>query len=525
MYQKSKKIVVLGGGSAGWMTALYFNKTFPNLQVTVIEDPNQPPIIAGESGSTVFTSFLEYLGINLDNWIVAVNAMPKLGSEFYDWDEVGTKFTHGMVNLNYNQEWLSRHKGVRSARDFSDHTSKDFILAAIAEEVPLETLFFCSGLIHNNRLPITPMVNEYLPHVPAGNETQYSQFVNFMWHFDSRANADYLKSMGLKKGITLIEGKYLDSVQTKSGNIDCLILDNNRTIKGDFFFDCSGFARLLTQKKLGVKFDDFTDIFPARSVVAWWDNEPEIINHTRVYAMEYGWSWNINLHHRAGNGYIYDPDLISSDTALNEAEKRFNKKIDPVASVKFTPSIVKKCWHKNVIAIGISSGFLEPLEANGLGSVIVGIGLVDRLWSLDATPWEIEIFNDEFYSFQLETMDFLSLHYRGHRRDTEFWRGHAYEKKRTTSRLKNMIAAWSHGSVPNDSKNLNIYGYESYIQVLAGLNLINKDKLKEKLLTKNPKLILEFYESYYKLNSTVHRIIQSGLDTKTWEKIVYGSNN
>ena len=290
------KLVVLGGGSAGWLTALFLNKRYPEYNISVIEDPEQPPIIAGESGSSILTRFISYLGIDLDDWIVTVNAMPKLGSEFYDWDGVGTKFTHGLVDNNYSNDWINVNQKNLTGK-FWDDIDKDFLLFAISENISLDEIFFCNKLIHNNRLPIVPhQINSTVIYKPVNP---------LMWHFDSRANAEYLKNVGIKNGIELVEGKYIDSTQDLNGNILSIKLKNNLEVSGDFFFDCSGFARLLTQKKLGITFKDLTDIFPARSVVAWWDDTPNWINHTRVYAMEYGWSWNINLHHRAGNGYIY----------------------------------------------------------------------------------------------------------------------------------------------------------------------------------------------------------------------------
>jgi tryptophan halogenase len=508
------KLVVLGGGSAGWLTALFLNKRYPEYNISVIEDPEQPPIIAGESSSSILTRFISYLGIDLDDWIVTVNAMPKLGSEFYDWDGVGTKFTHGLVDNNYSNDWINVNQKNLTGK-FWDDIDKDFLLFAISENISLDEIFFCNKLIHNNRLPIVPhQINSTVIYKPVNP---------LMWHFDSRANAEYLKNVGIKNGIELVEGKYIDSTQDLNGNILSIKLKNNLEVSGDFFFDCSGFARLLTQKKLGVTFKDLTDIFPARSVVAWWDDTPNWINHTRVYAMEYGWSWNINLRHRAGNGYIYDPDLITDDQAIGEAEKRFGKKIDPVAGIKFTPSTISTPWHKNVIAIGISSGFLEPLESNGLTQVISTLQLIERTWCIDPTEYAVKMFNEEYSAQQQEFIDFLSLHYRGHRRDTEFWRSHAYEKNRMTQRLQYILDAWDKGQYPYDKYRVNVYGYESNLQVATGLNLINKDKLKTQLLRIKPNLLKTFYDVYNNYNLDAAYIVNTGITVTEWERKTYVS--
>jgi tryptophan 7-halogenase len=505
------KIVILGGGSAGWLTALFINKCYPNYNVSVVEDPNQPPIIAGESGSSTLTHMLHYLGIDIGDWVVNTNAMPKLGSEFYDWNGLGTKFTHGLINSSYDKNWVETDAGVNNTNlDFVAGFNKNFIQTALVENIPLENIFYSNGLIHSNHLPI---VKKY-----TGKDQiiSYEHIIRFMWHFDSRANANYLKNLGISRGINLIEGKYVDATQKNNGDIESLTLLDNRKVEGDFFFDCSGFSKLLLDKKFNIQYNDLTDIFPARSVIAWWNEQPEKINHTRVYAMKYGWSWNINLHHRAGNGYLYDPDLINADQAVSEIEEKFNIKINPVADISFTPSIIKKTWHKNVIAIGISGGFIEPLEANGLGQVLVAL--------VNSHKFQIDLYNKKMLDLQYEYVDFLALHYRGHRRDTEFWRSHANDKNRITPSLKNILEEWKDGIALFDNVRYQGYSYESYLMVGNGLGLIDKDKLKKRLLTNDSKMLEKFYKSFYQVNNNVKSVLKSSLELTEWEKIVYGKN-
>ena len=502
----NKNIVILGGGSAGWLTALFLKKTYSNLNITVIEDPAQPPIIAGESGGVSLSLMLKYLKINISDWAKVVNAVPKLGSELVDWNGVGTQFTHGLIDNTYNSHYNTIYKSFLS-------TNREFLACAVAEGIQSTELFYNAALIKNNKLPILPW-----------NNTDILEAIDtIMWHFDSRANAAYLKNKGISEGITLTEGRFVNAHRSNTGNIVSIKLLDQQVIAGDFFFDCSGFSRLLLHKELGVEITNLSQYFPARSVMAWWDDSPKLINHTVLTAMEYGWSWNINLHHRSGNGYLYDPDLISQDRALEEAEKRFKTKIDPVANLKFTPGLAREGWSHNVIAIGLSSGFLEPLEANGLAQVILQLELLERFWNpISLTIAEQQLYNDYLQSLMTEIMSFLLLHYKGHRRDTEFWKSHALDPDRTPDVLKHKLEAWRRGSLFDDGRNLQIYGLESYTTVLQGLDLINTEKLKERLLAKRPTIFKDFYRSYDELKKQIDHVVNNSLSLEKWNQLTYG---
>jgi tryptophan halogenase len=502
-----KTIVILGGGAAGWLTALYIEKNYPKSDITIIEDPNTPPIIAGESGSALFNKLYNFLGINFDEWVIATNALPKLGGTFTDWKEIGTDFVHGLIPDWYN---------ARYAGEFPEFgRNNDFVACTIAANIKQENIYYNGRLQRLGKLPLTPSSEPGL---------KFNTLTMPMWHFDSRANAKFLKDLGLKRGIKLVEGKYQRCTRLPSGGIDSLILEDGKVINGGWYFDCSGFARLLAHKELGEPLADLTHYFPARHALAWWEDGCNMKNHTGVKAMKYGWSWEIGLNHRVGNGYVFDPDLLSVDQAQQEIEETFNKKITPVASLRFQPCQMQNIWRENVIAVGLSSGFVEPLESNGLLVVVAACSLLGEFWSptMDHLPKTQQIFNKEFLTRMNDIRDFLALHYRTKRKDTEFWRSHAEDKDRIPDSLQYRLDLFKEGFLgPSDTMS---YGFESYATVAQAMDLINVEKLKDRLLCKRSTMMEDYQKYYQLLSQEIDNISSICYTMEQWRNITYGQS-
>lgn len=489
MYSSNSKIVVLGGGTAGWLTALWIKKYWPANDISVIEDPNRPPIIAGESGTTTFIDILRHLDIDINDFILKVNATPKLGGRFTDWRGEGTEFIHCLQTdyapwldgwTDYYEQGgefgelrLGEVKGILSAENAKD----TYLKTIIGNDIPLSKAFYANYFIEENKTPFG--AKSELPVRP-------------MWHFESRSSAAYFKDIGLQRGIKLILGVYQDAVIKENGDVSELILENNQHVSADWFFDCSGFARLLLHKKLKEPIIDYTKYFPSRAVVAWW-GEPCACVTTNAIAMKYGWSWNINLRHRSGNGYIYDPDHITVDQAISEAESRFNTKIEPIAQLEFTPGMARNTWKNNVIAIGLSNGFMEPLEANGVAVIIESLYALHDHWNptRQIYPESRQRFNDRTWAVAEDIKDFLALHYRGGREDSEFWRSHKYDD-RIPDTLKAKLEAWrvfyeNQGPEPY----FNGYSATAWLMVLQGLRVFDHSKIAaqyENLLDKGQRV-------------------------------------
>lgn len=473
------KAVVLGGGVAGWLTALYAKKLHPSWDITVIEDPKRPPIIAGESGTTTFVNTLKALGIDNEDFVRQTNATPKLGGKLKNWNGIGTEFYHVLVTDH--APWLENFIHTvdelpsleftlgGSIKDMGKHREKDlYETACLAYDIPLPEAFYSYYFIRQNKVPLG-----------AASEVPIAP----MWHFESRAAAKYFKDIAISRGIKLIQEEYKSVSQSANGDITKILFDQDRTIDGDLFFDCSGFARLLLDKVLHEPVIDYTNYMPARAVIAWWDETSASLT-TNANAMKYGWSWNINLRHRSGNGYIYDPDHISLDQAVEEAEQFYGYKINPIANFSFTPGMMRHSWKNNVIGIGLSAGFIEPLEANGIQVIIESLWAFEDLFRVDTKDDIIrkQRFNDRVFALTDDVLDFISLHYRGYRRDTEFWKSHAYDKSRTPDTLTSKLNQWQqyfHGDL-GAKRRAGGYSSTAWLQVLQGLSIFDSKILKNR---------------------------------------------
>jgi len=467
--QSTSKIVILGGGVAGWLSALVIRKKFPSIEVSVVEDPNKPPIIAGESGTTTFVQLLQDIDIDFDDFVKHTKSTPKMGGRFKDWNGVGSEFIH-CLQTDY-APWLDGWTDTEKAMSeitigelkniMVAERQKDLYQATLlGNNVPLADAFYANYFIKENKVPFGASRAD-LPIIP-------------MWHNESRATAAYLKSIALQRNIDLIEGTYVDATQNDSGDITSLVLDDNRTIEGDWFVDCSGFAQLLIRKKLGTKYTDYSKHFTHNSVIAWWD-EPKYSVTTNATAMKYGWRWNINLQHRSGNGYIYDNNYITADQALEEARSVCGEHIEPIASFTYTPEVAEESWNNNVIAIGLSSGFLEPLEANGIAIICESLFALQDLWDPTRGRHTVqqERFNDRVSVVYDDIKDFIALHFRGKRSDTDFWLSHMHDQERIPESLRQKLKHWEsffYGHSPVEPV-FNGYSPTAWMQVVQGLDI------------------------------------------------------
>jgi len=502
-----KQIVVLGGGTAGWLTALFLQKTYKDVSIKVIEDPNRPPIIAGESGTSTFLKLFAYLDIDIADWLKKVNATPKLGGRFTDWNGVGTEFVHAL-QTELLPDGLAEGFGQYELQNSTviDVLTKSHMLSKkelyfktlLANDIPLSDAFYSGEFIRTNK-------------VPLGSASPLD--IGCMWHYESRDNAAYLKELGISRGIELVLGEYTHASQDDSGNIESIFLKDNSKYTADYFFDCSGFASLLLGKVLKEPFVDFNDYFSARSVIAWWD-DPVYQVTTNARAMKYGWSWNINLQHRSGNGYLYDPDHISYDQALDEIHTRFGSHIEPVAKLNINPGMMRNFAVKNVIGVGLSTGFMEPLEANGVAVIIDTLQVLYANWSPHRDS-DLEEMNSRVWKTVIDIRDFLCLHYRGHRRDTEFWRSHAYDKFRIPDSLSEKLENWKlYYAGQLTQQRVDGYSSAAWVTVIQGLNIFETTQFKEQY---NPWLeqgkellqsIQEKYQSYSIMYPSIEKWIE-----------------
>lgn len=399
------KIVIVGGGTAGWLAALMLTKTVgEHHEITLIESSSIGSIGVGE-GSTGFLRGV----INNEVWDYGCNeidfmrhskAVPKLGILFKDWQGI-------------NKEYMEPIDGPFYSSLVNSYPMLLSYKALGAEE----SLCSRNGILIKNNLSNFYLENEKLSHDN-----------NHAHHFDSKLAAEYFEKICIKD-ITKIDDKIQDFKLNKHGAVDYLIISNNRKIYGDFFIDASGFSRIFSKKMNNpfIKFDEITlnSAIPFRLEKSFFKN-PDFF-YTVSWAQKYGWMWMIPKSDSVGCGYIYDDNFIDENGAKKEIEEKLKTEIDVIKKISFVSGRIKYPWKKNVLSIGLSSNFLEPLEATSIHGTIAQLN--NFIFNYLKSNYEdtvidplIEKYNDETSKMVENFKDFILYHYCGVRDDTDFWK-------------------------------------------------------------------------------------------------------
>jgi tryptophan halogenase len=424
---KIDNIVIVGGGSAGWMTASTLVKFFPNKNITVIEPKNISRVGVGESTLQSIRAWLSFLEIDDSEWMKDCDAVYKLSikfTDFYEKDYGSFHYPFGVPDENNTLNGLSDWFSARALQ--TERKEKDFCRS-----------FWCQmDSIENNRIPTE----------------DFDQFVfrrDSAFHFDALKFADWLKNnYCIPKGVKLISDEVIDVKLTNDNHIDSLLLSSKQSIKADLFVDCSGFQSLLLDKKMGVNFHSFDDKLPNNRAwatrVSYLDKEKELEVYTNCTALGNGWCWNIPLWSRIGCGYVYSDHFTTPDKALEEFENYLNSdkmklhcsdrtsklKLD-FKDIKIRSGYSERIWHNNVVGIGLSAAFIEPLESNGLMTIYEFlIYLVDTISNRPKiTSFDIDCFNFRCIQFIKGFADFISMHYMfSTRDDTDYWKSATNDK-------------------------------------------------------------------------------------------------
>mgnify|MGYP003111748356 FL=1 len=407
---KVKKIIILGGGSAGWMTAAMFIKAFPKKDITVIESKNIKTVGVGESTLGHINHWLDFLGIKDKDFMPFTKASYKLSirfEDFYKKGDGGYHYPFGQVaeseNTSLKEIWFYK-KLLNKKIHKSDYAN--FISPQMA-------------LVNNNVL--------------FKNENGELPFYNFKYdvayHFDAAKFGEWLKTYYCKpKGVKHI----VDDVETIQQNQNG-ITSLNKKYKADLFIDCTGFKSLLLGQTLKEPFNSYSDLLPNNKAWAtslpYKNKEKELKPYTNCTAINNGWVWNIPSWDKIGTGYVYSDKFISDQEALKEFKQYLKKKGSDYSKSTFNNismkvGIHKRIFVKNVCAIGLSAGFIEPLESNGLLSVHEFLFmLINVLQRGSVSQWDRDNFNHTARNFFDGFVEFISYHYAlSHRTDTPYWK-------------------------------------------------------------------------------------------------------
>jgi len=394
---KLQNVVIAGGGTAGWMAAAALSKLLgKNLNVTLVESDEIGTVGVGEATIPPIRTFHKLLGINEQEFMQATNATFKLGIGFENWGQKNDSYVHsfGVTGKEcwageFHHFWLhGLNKGIQS--DFGDYCFE--LQAAKAGKFAL-----------SKQMPI-----------------------NYAYHLDATVYAQYLRKFCEKLGVNRIEGKISKvNKNPSSGEITSLTLESGATINGDFFIDCTGFKGLLIEQALHTGYEDWSHWLPCDSAVAVQTKAVEApIPYTKSIAHDMGWQWRIPLQHRVGNGMVYcsryESDQSATEKLLANIEGEL---ITEPRVIKFKTGRRRKGWNKNCVALGLSSGFIEPLESTSIHLIMSGIIRLMRLFPFEGINQSaIDEYNSKLNSELEAIRDFIVLHYHvTKRQDSEFW--------------------------------------------------------------------------------------------------------
>ena len=457
-----KHVVVVGGGTAGWMTALLLaNSAYgPRLQVTVLESPRVGVIGVGEGSTPWLRGFFDTLGIEESEWMPACNATYKAGISFDGWSTRPgcASYFHSFASMLDNMTMAPFIDNVHARLDRADvytHPDRFFIAAQLVRE--------CKA----------PRAPENFP---------FDVWYGF--HFDSVLLGQFLAKKAMERGVTHVVGHVTDVALDAAGDIDALHLEGDATLKGDLYVDCTGFASLLIGKALGTPFVSFKDnLFNNAAVAFGTPHAGSITPKTISSALKYGWMWKIPLTQRYGYGYVYSTDFCTPEAAEAEAREHLGL-LDadiPARHIKFRPGRVENAWQRNCVANGLAQSFIEPLEATTLLYVQrTAEMLVAVLENGDLGDAARRQFNDTLNAGVEGTRDYIVTHYKTNSRtDTDYWRANA-ANTHLSAPLQQLLRTWLAGRpiAPGIAKGIFGRGYPvmSWYSLLAGVGLFPDDR-------------------------------------------------
>ncbi len=450
-----KTVVIVGGGTSGWMTAAALSTVLRGrYQIRLVESDEIGIVGVGEATIPMIQRFNKLVGIDENEFLKATQGTFKLGIEFVNWGKLGDRYMHGFGRVgqdiwpvSFEQYWqkLSR---IGKARDLGEYS-------------------------------ITRMAAMAGKFMPASQEVGNSPLadINHAYHFDATLYAGFLSKLSQQRGVQRIEGKIVEVAQrndggARDGDVAAVVLASGERIEGDLFIDCSGFRGLLIEQTLKTGFEDWSEWLLCDTALAVpCESVAPLTPYTRSTAHSAGWQWRIPLQHRIGNGHVFASKFVSEDQAAATLLAHLDGKAlaDP-RKIQFVPGMRSRCWNRNVVAIGLASGFIEPLESTAIHLVQSAISrLINFFPDQGFNPVDVDEYNRQS-RFEYERIrDFIILHYKlTQRDDSAFWRHCAQMSIPDT--LSHKIELYrAHGRLLRVDQEL--FAEAGWLQVMEGQNL------------------------------------------------------
>lgn len=399
-----RKIVIVGGGTSGWIAAsmLAYHLKPELCEIHLVESEDLGTVGIGESTIPPVVRLIQNLGIDEREFIQNTQACFKLGIKFIDWRQKNQSYFHpfGVIGKrigshDFYQCWL------KATMNGETSPLQDFSPCSVMAE---QEKFFWPGQLQNT---------------PIGG-------ANYAVHLDAKLVVEYLKGYAFARGVKRTEGTVEKVTKADNGNIAKLVMQNGQEIEGDFFIDCTGFKALLIEKALGVGFEDWSRYLPCdRAVVVKTEAQAKRPPYTTATARKAGWSWKIPLRNSTGHGYVYSSKFCTDAEAKSTLLKNLDApRINDPHVIAFVTGRREKMWERNCLSLGLSSGFVEPLESTSIHLIARGMDFFLRFFpDRDCDPSLGKEYNRRMAADFEEVRDFILLHYCAtQREDTAFWR-------------------------------------------------------------------------------------------------------
>jgi tryptophan halogenase len=445
----NKNIVVLGGGTAGWLTALFMKKCLPDYNVTVVRSKEKSIIGVGEATTPIFTRMLNQLDIDVREVVVETNGTVKNGISFENWNGDGKKYFHG-----FNEK--IRDFVVKNV--FSHDCFHFYLQNAINQKLDFNECTYSAKVSYENKIDL------------GG--------ISYALHFDTNLLSQFLEKKAILRSINVINGEFKEAVNDENDFITSIILEDGQTVPVDFIFDCSGLARLLIGKHYNSTWKSYSKHLPMKKAIPFYlpygENLPP---YTQAIAMKYGWCWKIPLKHRYGCGYVFDSDYIDEEQALQEVKEFFNTDIQINRVIDFDAGKYETFWVKNCIALGLASSFIEPLESTSIHITCMQLFYVLQFLNelKRCNDKSIKLFNGMCNSALEDTLNFVYLHYLTKRNDTDFWRDFR-SKHPVPEGFVEQLELIKGANIRVDNIPFNsVFSLPAFLQVANGLGIFEKD--------------------------------------------------
>ena len=445
-------IVILGGGTAGWLAALLTQRAYPEHIIKLIEREEIGILGAGEGTVPDFINVIKYADISVEEVVKHCDATLKLGILFSNWNGDGGDYFHEFTrSIEYDAPRWSAYSQM------------------LSQGTSIKDIQPAWHFAQSAKSPFSVNEGTVLQHNP------------YALHFNARKLADFFSKVAQQRGVERIQGKMVSVCSHDNHDIRGLVLEDGTEITGDFFFDCSGFARLLIGKHFNEPWNSYREYLPLDTALPFFipHDNTNIQPHTEAIAMSSGWIWKIPVRDRYGCGYVFDSRFINEDQALAEAQQYFGQELVSPKTFRFNAGAHQRCLINNCLALGLSQSFIEPLEATSIWATCVNLHsfLLNDLLTF-RTESAVELFNQRVDDRNQIIMEFIQHHYITQRQDSDFWRGFRQNNKILPSVMQR-IQHWRDygimdrqnlvGFPPRHQSRHDMFEVLSWLQVSAGL--------------------------------------------------------